>query len=176
MTSRRRGIESLEGVVSAEVLVDAVEVSRQLTELGVPHALAGGLAVGVHGYPRATKDVDYLVGRTAFERTEPIMIYREELKELVRIGSVDLLAVPPAHPGLEKFLRLPQGGEIPVLPVRVLVLMKLSAARPQDRADVAALLDAGADPDEITAYLRAEAPDLVRAFAEIEARSRRGKP
>jgi hypothetical protein len=28
---------------------------------GVPYALCGGLAVGVHGYPRATKDIDFLV-------------------------------------------------------------------------------------------------------------------
>jgi hypothetical protein len=28
-------------------------------ELGVPHALIGGLAVGLHGHPRATKDVDF---------------------------------------------------------------------------------------------------------------------
>ena len=33
----------------------AARVSRLLTELGVPHALIGGLAVGVHGHPRATK-------------------------------------------------------------------------------------------------------------------------
>jgi hypothetical protein len=162
-----QGIESLLGVVAPEVLVDAVETSRHLTELGVPHALIGGLAVGLHGHPRATRDVDYLVGHEAFERTEPLLGYREELKELVRVGRVDLVGIPPDHPELVEHLALPEEGEIPVLPVTALVLMKLSAGRPQDLADVSALIEAGVNPDEVALYLREKAPELVARFAEI---------
>ncbi len=32
-----------------------------LNAAGVPYALCGGLAMAVHGYPRATKDIDLLV-------------------------------------------------------------------------------------------------------------------
>jgi hypothetical protein len=55
MSSR---FEALADAVAPKVLLDAVDASRRLSELGVPHALIGGLAVGVHGHPRATKDVD----------------------------------------------------------------------------------------------------------------------
>ena len=54
-------IEELAEVVAPSVLLDAIDTSRRLTALGVPHALIGGLAVGLHGHPRATKDVDFLV-------------------------------------------------------------------------------------------------------------------
>ena len=56
----------LDGVVAPRIL-DALRVaSEQLTKIGVRHALVGGLAVGAHGYPRATKNVDFLVGEEAF--------------------------------------------------------------------------------------------------------------
>lgn len=29
----------------------------------IPHVVIGGIAVGVHGYARATRDVDFLIGR-----------------------------------------------------------------------------------------------------------------
>src|SRR4029079_13946135 len=59
-------LERLRGVVAPEVLHAADVASRMLREGGVPHALAGGLAVGAHGYPRTTDDVDFLVGDEAF--------------------------------------------------------------------------------------------------------------
>ena len=37
--------------------------SRMLREAGVPHALAGGLAVGAYGYPRTTDAVRFLANR-----------------------------------------------------------------------------------------------------------------
>ena len=51
-----------------EALIDAVRI---LTRLGVPHALIGGVAVGIHsGSPRATLDTDLAVASTA--ESEPI--------------------------------------------------------------------------------------------------------
>lgn len=32
-----------------------------LSQHGVPYALCGGLALAIHGHPRATKDIDFLV-------------------------------------------------------------------------------------------------------------------
>jgi len=149
------------------VLLDAIDTSRRLSEFGVPHALIGGLAVGVHGHPRATKDADFLVGAEAFVSTSPILVYREELRELVRVGVIDLLAVPPPYPSLAEHLVPEAGGEVPVIPVEGLILLKLHADRPQDRADVVSLLVAGADTAVVTRYLRSKAPGLVSRFAEI---------
>ena len=78
-------LQALADAVAAQVLVDAIEASRRLTELGVPHALIGGLAVGLYGPPRATKDVDYLVGDAAFDPTSSLLVFREELRDLARV-------------------------------------------------------------------------------------------
>jgi hypothetical protein len=158
--------EALSDVVAANVLLDAIRTSRRLSEIGVPHTLIGGLAVGVHGHPRATKDVDFLVGPEAFESTSPLLVYRSELSDLVRIGVIDLLSVPPEYPSLAEHLEAAEPGTVPIIPVKALVLLKLHANRPQDRADVAALLEAGLDEAEVAGYLRSTAPALASRFAE----------
>jgi hypothetical protein len=48
--------------ISPQVRDAAIKTADQLNNLGIRHALAGGLAVGAHGYVRATTDVDFLVG------------------------------------------------------------------------------------------------------------------
>jgi hypothetical protein len=162
-----RGIEALAEVVAPSVLVDAIDTSRRLAALGVPHALIGGLAVGLHGYPRATKDVDFLVGDEAFERTTPIVVYRAELAEIARAGVIDLMSVPPLHDELRSLLAIPEGGEIPVIPAPALILLKLLAGRPQDLADVHALLKAGVEVFAVRSYLGEYAPQLVPALARL---------
>ncbi|MBI1923390.1 hypothetical protein HYR99_03975 [Candidatus Poribacteria bacterium] len=53
--------------VAPKVRDAVVKTAAQLDHLGIRYALAGGLAVGAHGYIRATTDVDFLVGQEAFE-------------------------------------------------------------------------------------------------------------
>ncbi len=159
--------EPLADTVAPAVLLKASEVSRRLSEAGVPHALIGGLAVGVHGYPRATKDVDFLVGVEAFESMSPFLVYRDDLNDLPKVGVVDLLAVPSEFPALSEHLIASAPAEIPVIPVEALILLKLHANRPQDRVDVTALLKAGANVAEVQDYLHARAPELASRFAEL---------
>lgn len=168
----KNSLEALAEVVAASVLVDAIETSRNLARIGVPHALIGGLAVGLHGHPRATKDVDFLVGDEAFSATHPVLMYREELSEIVRIGQIDLMSVPPGHEELRAVLQLPERDEIPVIPIPCLVYLKLAAGRPQDMADVHSLLQRGVDLREINEYLNRFAPEQVSRFAEIAAEVR----
>jgi len=165
--SRILNIEELVGIVAPEVILDAVETSRKLTALRVPHALVGGLAVGLHGHPRATKDVDFLVGEEAFDTIQPILTYRNELAEVVRMGEVDLLAVPPDRQVLGAGLSIPGSGEIPVVGVAELILMKLDAGRAQDLADIHHLLDQGANVDQVGQFLATHAPDVVDRFARL---------
>lgn len=162
--------EQLEQVVAARVLLDAFETSDRLRRLGVRHALVGGLAVGHHGHPRATKDVDFIVGDEAFAKTEPLLVFREELADVARWGVVDLLSTT-GDPPLQAALALPAEGEVPIIGVPELVLMKLRASRPQDLADVAQLVRAGGDVGAVLALLRAAAPDLVAAFSAIVQRA-----
>ena len=54
----------------------AVRTTAQLTQLGIRHALAGGLAVGAHGYVRTTSAADFLVGEEAFEHHGSLVTFR----------------------------------------------------------------------------------------------------
>jgi len=159
-------VKVLTEVVAPAILTRAEQVSSTLRELGIPHALIGGLAVGVHGHPRATKDVDFLVGSEAFETTEPFLVYREELKDLARIGETDIMYVPDQFPGLSAELRLED--DIPIISLCGLILMKLAAFRARDQEDVRMLLRP--DPGrirEVRDYLQRQAPDLIVRLAEV---------
>lgn len=162
--------EALEQVVAAKVLLDAFETSDRLRRLGIRHALVGGLAVGHHGHPRATKDVDFIVGDEAFLKTEPLLVFREELSDVVSWGVIDLLSTT-ADPPLQAALSLPTEGEIPIIGVPELILMKLRASRPQDVADVAQLVRAGADVEAALTLLRSVQPELVQPFSAIVQRA-----
>lgn len=160
------GLDRLAGVVSSDILERARDVSRRLTELGIPHALIGGLAVGVHGHVRATRDVDFLVGEAAFRSTHPLLAFRPELTDLVRIGHTDLMSVPPEHPELVDELTADR--ELPVVSLPALVLLKLDAFRPRDQEDVRRLM--AMHPGSIRPvrdHLRRHAPALVHRLGEV---------
>lgn len=163
--------DALEQVVAQRVLEDARRVSAKLTALGVPHALVGGLAVGLHGHPRATKDVDFLVGPEAFQSTTPFLVYREELADVVRWGMIDLIAALPEDPILLGEVSTGSAGTIPVIRLEVLVLMKLRAGRTQDLADVEALVRAGADIAGVLDFLRASEPQHIPIFSQCAQRA-----
>ena len=159
-------VKGLIEVVAPAILTRAEQVSSMLRDLGVPHALIGGLAVGVHGHPRTTKDVDFLVGPEAFETTEPFLVYREELKELARVGETDIMYIPDRFPGLSAELRLED--DIPIISLRGLILMKLDAFRARDREDVRSLLRIHPSRiREVRDYLQTEAPELLSRLAEV---------
>src|SRR3981189_564915 len=80
------------GVVAPEILRAAELASQKLREAGVPHALAGGLAVGAHGYPRTTDDVDFLVGDEAFEKHAGGLVTLRV--PLIAVGKVRIDLVP----------------------------------------------------------------------------------
>jgi hypothetical protein len=44
------------------------KVTRKLDELGIPYAVAGGMALFLHGYRRFTEDVDILVTREGLQK------------------------------------------------------------------------------------------------------------
>jgi hypothetical protein len=56
----------VEDIVAPRVVGAMRTTSRLLSELHVNHVVVGGLAVGANGYPRATKDVVFLVSDAAF--------------------------------------------------------------------------------------------------------------
>lgn len=163
--------EALAQVVAPRVLTDAFDTSERLRALGIPHALVGGLAVGHYGHPRATKDVDFIVGEAALASIEPLLVFRDELSDVVRWGVIDLLAALPEDPALVSALQLPEQGEVPLVPIEVLVLMKLRAGRPQDEADIARLVAAGMDVRTVLEWLQQHEPKWIPTFSALAQRA-----
>jgi hypothetical protein len=166
-------LQRLRGVVAPEVLHAAEVASGMLREAGVPHALAGGLAVGAHGYPRTTDDVDFLVGDEAF------VIHAGGLVTLkvpvIAVGEVrvDLVSIEESK-GESGLLRpaldaMSAGPQVPIVPITTLVYMKLKAARQRDVADLVELLKRGKiDIDLLDQYLRQHAPNLKAKWDRVK--------
>lgn len=148
-------------VVASRVLEAWKVASDALSRAGVPHVVVGGLAVGANGYPRATKDVDFLVGDGAFKHHAGGLVTMNPAIPIEVNGvAIDYLSARPDEAHLAAALLDSPG----FIDVARLVYMKLKASRLQDRADVGGLVKAGLDVDACRAYLVAHAPALVARF------------
>lgn len=139
---------------------------------GVQYALCGGLAVAVHGHPRATMDIDVLVRAeqlasaiqvargTGFDLPARKMVFGLQAgkpREMQRVSkldpetnelmSLDLIIVGPeieeAWDG--RVVVAWRERDISIVSRAGLVMMKKLAGRPQDLADIAVL--EGTDDD-----------------------------
>jgi hypothetical protein len=147
-----------------DVLAALIAISKQLTAQGVRHAVIGGIAVGVYGWPRATRDVDLLVGDEAWEIL-PTGERRErvQLPETVLGVAVDYLSIDVAGEFLNAALDHPFVSEgVPIAPVAVVVCTKLLRMAMRDQADIVELLKAGLfGAADVRRYLEAWTPMLV---------------
>jgi len=159
----------LGGVVPASFISAAKQASKRMAELGVSHVLIGGMAVGAHGYPRPTKDVDFLVGEEAFEHHGSIVTLQAGLPIAVGKVAIDMVSLGSKERSIcKRFLRLPTEGVVPIIPIEALVYMKLHAGRQRDRGDVVELIKVGAvDDKKMSAFLRKNAPSLLRLWYEL---------
>lgn len=165
----RPDVSLLDGVVSDRILNAMRAASAQLTKLGIRHALAGGLAVGAHGYPRATKDVDFLVGEEAFQHySGGIVAVAPGVPIAVGDVAVDPLSISPEEDHLDDALEQATVSHgIPVLSVAALIYLKLKSPRQKDSTDILELLKAGVDADSVRDYLAVNSPDLLGKFEAI---------
>ena len=140
---------------------ELLAAARALDQAAIPYAVCGGLAVVLHGFPRLTRDLDFLVqesdlepakealGKTGFTIPRgmvPFDIGKEHERRIFRLSkrigaellTVDLLLVP-------KFLQDVWGDrevyEVEGVPIQVvsregLLKMKRIAGRPQDLSDI----------------------------------------
>ncbi len=167
-------LSALDGTVAPSVLDAMRRASDELTRIGVRHALVGGLAVGAHGYPRATKDVDFLVGDEAFEHhAGGIVTMKPGIPIQVGGVLVDLLSVQPDDGALSNVPVVRTGAEVPIAPIEALIHLKLKSPRLKDAADVIELLKAGIDQTRCRAWLAANAPALMPHFEELIERAQR---
>ncbi len=167
MAVTKPDLARLEGVVAQNVLDARRVASEALTKIGVRHTLVGGLAVGAHGYPRATKDVDFLVGDEAFEHHEGGLVTMKPGVPIQVAGvAIDFLSIGADEEYLTAALR----EEIVDAPG--LVYLKLKSPRSKDRTDVVELVKAGLDVARVRAWLASHRPELVPKLDEIVAAAR----
>ena len=154
--------------VSPQVKEAAVKAAAQLHHLNIRYALAGGLAVGAHGYIWATANVDFLVGEEAFEHHGVLVTFKAGVPIEVDGIRIDYLSPIALGTQLEAVLdNPPKSQEIAVVPIEALIYMKLVARRRKDQLDIIELVKAGADVKQVQSYLTQYAPDLLPLFAEL---------
>lgn len=143
--------------------------SRALTALGIRHVVVGGLAVGANGNPRATKDVDFLVGDEAFEKHPGNFVtMRPGVPIQIDGVMIDLLSATEGEEHLAAALAAAPGSAIDA---PRLIYMKLKSPRQKARVDVIELVKAGVEIDVCRDYLAANAPQLVAAFNDAVAKA-----
>src|SRR5215510_6261098 len=154
--------------VAPRVRDAAIKTAEQLEHLGIRYALAGGLAVGAHGYIRATTDVDFLVGEEAFDHQGPLVAFKAGVPIEVAGIRIDYLSPMSLGPQMEEVLDHPPMSEgLAIVPIEALIYMKLVAKRRKDLVDVVELVKAGADLTLVRDYLNQYASDLVPLFEEL---------
>lgn len=153
-----RGLQAVSPTVA-----DAARASDAvLQQKRVRHLVCGGLAVASYGYPRATRDVDYLVGDEAFVAHGRLVMLKDGIPYRASNGvSVDYVTLPEMQALVEH--------ELDTNPTRVvslpfLCLMKLWTYRPRDREDVTELFRIDARRADL---VRATFPDVFTAGADM---------
>jgi hypothetical protein len=159
----------LDDVVAPKVLAAKDVASGALSALGIRHVVVGGLAVGANGYPRATRDVNFLVGHEAFEQhADGFVTMKSGAPIQVNGVAIDLLSVQVGEDHLASALEAPMGS---IIEAPQLVYLKLKSPRQKDRVDVIELVKAGIDLAACRSYLARFAPSLAAALEDSIARA-----
>lgn len=124
------------------------ETSKVLDAWGVRHALIGGLALGAHGYHRATRDVDWLIGDEGVSGGL-IVTYTFNAPRSVGAYAVDYFTQDATDPDDQKLVADLLGtdtprGSILVASPEYITWSKLRRFSPKDREDIRQLIDRGA--------------------------------
>ncbi len=161
-------LEQVFRFVTPKVREAALKSAAQLEQLGIRHALAGGLAVGAHGYIGTTADVKFLVGEEAFEHHDLLVTFKAGIPIEVDGIRIDYLSPVSLGTQMEKVLNhAPHSAGLAVVPIEALIYMKLVAKRRKDQVDVIELVKAGAPVSRVRRYLEQYASDLLPLFEEL---------
>lgn len=140
-----------------DLFVETRRLLDALDEAGVEHAVAGAIALAVHGVPRATTDIDLLVPEeqveAAIEAARGVGFTHQavpmtfpdgmRIRRVTRIEEDDTLTLDLllVGPDLQEVWQTRQrvaieGGRICVVSREGLIRMKAWAGRDQDLADI----------------------------------------
>jgi hypothetical protein len=140
------------------------ELLAALEDAHLDYALCGGVALAIHGAPRATQDIDILLRREDLDRLRQVVRPRGftlesfpmdfasglTIQRFTKLVGADplMLDVLFADGPVESVWRDRQtaeieGGKVQVVSRQGLISLKLAAGRPQDLADIKRLEEAG---------------------------------
>ena len=161
--------------IPGEIQDVARSVSEFLESRGIPHALAGGMAVGAYSTGRMTNDVDFVIpyDEVSRETWESVVSeFGEPRPFRAHGGGLDGLTVNVGGTDVDFLLMVdfpddlleggPIVGGIRVLRPEAVFLMKLRAGREKDVTDVVNMLKSGlVDLKSVRRYVKRHAPDMV---------------
>ncbi len=144
-------LSNLDDALPERAIAAMRAVSAGLRALGVRHLLLGGMAVGVYGYPRNTKDVDILIGPEGCVRGDAGELYPSPAVLALADAQaipVDMLVLRDPAPLLDpvfldemddalEYPLLLEG--IPIAPLEIVVATKLLRQKARDVADIVEL-------------------------------------
>lgn len=114
---------------------------------GVRYALIGGVAAGAYGQPRATKDVDFLVGDEAFHTFGAVVSFRAGIPLEAHGVSIDSIPIHVEYREIyERVLNEVVESDEPGVKIarpEMVAITKLVGGRPRDITAVAEMMHAG---------------------------------
>ncbi len=170
-------------------------LTKALTEMQIPFAIAGAMAANAHGHKRTTADIDILIRREDLERFKERYIGRgwvdkfegsKNFRDAVCDVSIDALMVGQ-YPGdgLPKPVVFPEPesvavlleGTIPYISLKTLLELKLASGmtaphRPRDLDDVIQLIRVNLLPinyaDQLNPYVQEKFRELWQSAQIVE--------
>jgi predicted nucleotidyltransferase len=171
-----------------------IELAEALRDAGVQHALIGGMALAPRGFPRGTKDIDFLIHENAIDRVREIMRERgaEPVQEDAEFssyvdGGIRADFQHARRPISQDMLTRAEpvsfdGTPVPVVLTEDLIGLKVQASfsnprRLQDFIDIEKLLGANRgtlDLDRVRSYFKLfdREKDLDRALGLVARKDR----
>lgn len=155
-----REVSFEKSTVTVDLADELESLIQALNEAGVEYALCGGLAMAVHGVPRATVDIDLMVPpeetqkildiaqRRGFILPADEMVFADGTIRIRRVSKIDpdtgepipldlILVTPSIEPIWEQRQELEWlAGELWVLSRAGLIDLKKIRSSAQDRADI----------------------------------------
>ena len=141
------------------------ELIAALNRAGIEYALCGGIAMAIHGRPRATVDIDMLILAESLSDTLRIagelgytirgldMHFPRDVIEIRRVSKIDrarkavltldMILVTEAIRGVwdTRVQATLEGDKLSVVAKKGLITLKRMSGRPQDLADISALTE-----------------------------------
>jgi hypothetical protein len=144
---------------------ETMKIAAAFDYRGLPYAICGGVALAIHGFPRATKDIDILIQPADLNRAQEILVelgydleagllpfdlgtpkerrvFRTSKVDQTTVLTIDLLMVSEifAETWQQREAFALAGQRLHVVSRAGLIQMKTVAGRLQDLADIEALL------------------------------------